>query len=355
MSIKLIDGCGLMKQKWQERLYRADDDELRRGYLREGCACLFCDETFDGPLHAQRHVESLHGGVLNALLSLDKSYTGLTEKQRALIGLWHDGLSDAQLASATGCSESTLRNQRFQLRQREREARLFLSALKLSGLSALQRPKRKKDGKGDMARYFQEGRLTAMPKKDSLRAQVMLHFAGLFAPGRRYSDAQVRALIEPIWPDYALVRRYLCDNGLLHRTADGRTYWRDAPESEEPMSIDKKAAKLAYKQSQTPMGVYCVRDGKTGRCLLGASPNVTSVKNHFFFIMRWGNDPIGPFSDPQLRADFADHPDDFTVEVVETVDLTKCQDRAEALSHLEALESIIRARFEGVPQYAPHA
>ena len=344
-----------MKQGWQERLYRADDDELHRGYLREGCACLFCDRTFDGPLSAQRHVESMHGGVLSALLSLDKSFTGLTDKQRALIGLWHDGLSDAQLAAATGCSESTLRNQRFQLRQREREARLFLCVLRLSGISALQRPLRAKQGRADAGRYFQEGRLTAMPKKDNMRAKVMLHFANLFTPGRRYSETEVRALIEPIWPDYALVRRYLCDNGLLSRTPDGRTYWRDAPESEEAMPLDKKAAKLAYKQTQTPMGVYCVRDGKTGRCLLGASPNVVSVKNHFFFVMRWGNSPIGPFSAPQLREDFADHPDDFTVEVVETVDLTKCADRGEALAHLDKLEERVRARFKDVPQYAPHA
>lgn len=344
-----------MKHEWQERLYSADDDELRRGYLREDNACLFCDEKFGSALLCQRHVEAVHGGVLHALLSLDKSFTGLTDKQRALIGLWHDGASDAELAGVTGCSESTLRNQRFQLRQREREARLFLCALRLAGLSALQRPPRAKDAKSDISRYFQEGRLVSMPTKDAQRAKVMLHFAGLFAPGRRYSDGEVRALIEPIWPDYALVRRYLVDNGLLRRTADGRTYWREAPESEDIMSIDKKAAKLAYKQMQTPMGVYCVRDNRTGRLLLGKSPNVVSVKNHFFFVMRWGNSPIGPFSDPQLQADFADHPDDFTVEVVETVDLTKCESREEALQKLDDLEEAVRARFADAPQYEKRA
>ena len=50
LSMNSIDGSDFMKHEWQERLYSADDDELRRGYLREDNACLFCDEKFGSAL-----------------------------------------------------------------------------------------------------------------------------------------------------------------------------------------------------------------------------------------------------------------------------------------------------------------
>lgn len=339
-----------MKQDWQERLYQADDDELSRGFTRADNACLFCNQRMTDPLAAGQHVKTVHGGTLSALLALDKSFTGLTDKQRALIALWHDGVPDQELAQQTGVSVSTLRNQRFALRQRERESRLFLMALHLSGLSArMQAPKPSKD---DPSRYFKDGRLTQIPKGDKPRVAVMLHIANQFAPNVRYTDAQVREMLAPIHEDYALIRRYLVDNGLLHRTPDGRTYWRDAPEQEEAaMPFDRRAAKLAYKQTVTPMGVYLIRDTHTNRILLGKSTNVPSVKNHFHFIMRWGNDPIGPFGDAQLRADYQDHPDAFTFEIVETVDQDKCESRQDALDALDTLFETVCARYEGESQY----
>lgn len=339
-----------MKQDWQERLYQADDDELERGFTREDNACLFCNQRMTDPLAAGQHVQTVHGGTLNALLALDKSFTGLTDKQRALIGLWHDGVPDQELAQQTGVSISTLRNQRFALRQREREARLFLTALRMSGLTA--RTQMRKQSKDDPARYFKDGRLTHIPKGDKPRAAVMLHIANQFAPNVRYTDAQVRALLAPIHEDYALIRRYLVDNQLLHRTPDGRTYWRDAPDKEEAaMTFDRRAAKLAYKQTVTPMGVYLIRDTQTGRILLGKSTNVPSVKNHFHFIMRWGNDPIGPFSDAQLHADYADHADAFTFEIVDTVDQDQCESRQDALDALDTLFEKICMQYEGACQY----
>jgi len=56
---------------------------------------------------------------------------------------------------------------------------------------------------------------------------VLLRFLAMFETGRVYGDREVKELITPTWPDYAEVRRFLCDAGLLRRTKDGRSYWRE--------------------------------------------------------------------------------------------------------------------------------
>ena len=75
------------------------------------------------------------------------------------------------------------------------------------------------------------------------------------------------------------------------------------------------------------------------------------MKNHFNFVMRWGNQQIGPFGDKQLRADYDDHADAFTFEIVETVDQDKCESRQDALDALDKLFEDVCARYEGQEQY----
>jgi hypothetical protein len=68
------------------------------------------------------------------------------------------------------------------------------------------------------------GRLRAMPAKWSKRLVVLDYVAQLFEPGVRYSEADVSAMLRALHPDYAMLRRYLVDEGFLERE-DG-IYWR---------------------------------------------------------------------------------------------------------------------------------
>jgi hypothetical protein len=85
-----------------------------------------------------------------------------------------------------------------------------------------------------LRRFFQDGRLLAMPAAHSKRLVVLDHLAGLFEPGRRYPEAEVNEVLARYHPDYALLRRYLVDDGFLDRAderdpAGSRTvkvYWR---------------------------------------------------------------------------------------------------------------------------------
>ncbi|MDR3050895.1 MAG: hypothetical protein LBU67_04155 [Oscillospiraceae bacterium] len=118
------------------------------------------------------------------------------------------------------------------------------------------------------------------------------------------------------------------------------------------MPIDKKAAKLQYKSALTPMGIYCLRDGQSGRCVIAADRNLPSVMGRFRFLMGGaGPQPAGPFSDPDLYRDYADHPGAFTFEVLEQVDTAKCATYEEAADKLAALAKDALPRYASRPQY----
>jgi hypothetical protein len=90
------------------------------------------------------------------------------------------------------------------------------------------------ESQGDevLRRFVHNGRLLAMPAAHGKRRVVLDHLAGLFEPGRRYPEPEVNELLGRYHPDYALLRRYLVDDGFLDRAdeqAGSRTvkvYWR---------------------------------------------------------------------------------------------------------------------------------
>ena len=55
------------------------------------------------------------------------------------------------------------------------------------------------------------------------------------------------------------------------------------------MSVDRKAMAQEYKQTPRPAGIYRVRNTATGRCLLGASPNLPGIINRHRFTLNDGS------------------------------------------------------------------
>ena len=72
--------------------------------------------------------------------------------------------------------------------------------------------------------FFRNGRLTEVPAKESKRRIVLERIALEFEPGERYDEKEVNVIVGGFYNDYAALRRYLVDSGLLDR-ADG-VYWR---------------------------------------------------------------------------------------------------------------------------------
>jgi hypothetical protein len=72
--------------------------------------------------------------------------------------------------------------------------------------------------------FFRNGRLTEIPAKESKRRVVLERIALEFEPGVRYDEKEVNVIVGRFANDYASLRRYLVDAGLL--TRDHGEYWR---------------------------------------------------------------------------------------------------------------------------------
>src|SRR4029453_2038846 len=64
-----------------------------------------------------------------------------------------------------------------------------------------------------LRRFISRGRLLAMPAARGKRLVVLDHLAGMFEPGGRYPEPEVNQLLGRYHPDYAMLRRYLVDDG----------------------------------------------------------------------------------------------------------------------------------------------
>jgi hypothetical protein len=87
---------------------------------------------------------------------------------------------------------------------------------------------------GMLGRFIRGNRLTSIPAARAKRLVVLDYLAGLFEPGRRYTETEVNQVLGAWHPDYAALRRYLVDEGFLRRADEPdpagnrsvKRYWR---------------------------------------------------------------------------------------------------------------------------------
>jgi hypothetical protein len=85
-----------------------------------------------------------------------------------------------------------------------------------------------------VGRFLRGDRHVAIPASRRKRLAVLDHLAGLFEPGRRYREREVNEILRAWHPDYAMLRRYLVDEGFLDRAdapapsgkRSDKVYWR---------------------------------------------------------------------------------------------------------------------------------
>ena len=76
---------------------------------------------------------------------------------------------------------------------------------------------------------FLEGdRIKELPSRHKKRLVVLKWLANQFEVGARYSEPEISERLEHYNPDYASLRRYLVDYGLMER--EKGVYWRTEPE-----------------------------------------------------------------------------------------------------------------------------
>jgi len=365
--------------------------ELKQGYQESDDAytCVCCgqraekgviypvgDHLYDAHRYIRHHITEEHGSVFAHLVGLDKQAHGLSDLQRRLLFLLYEGKSDEEIKRALGVGAlSTVRNHRFILREKERQARLFLAIMELlqerlledgeaggrsrtrSGRSGAGqgtqsaagsrpgagdgRPARKRPGPASdeeiLAKYFPHGiegplhsfgGATPMRHKRIIAAVV----AERFAPGRRYTEREVNAILEPIAEDHVLLRRCLVDFGHLTRLPDGSQYWRtDSQERVNPMDRRKELKRLA-RETKTEGGVFQVRNTQNGMVWVGVTPNFRSLNGQRFQL------EMGSHKCRELQQAWNEFgPDAFVFEPLETLKEpeTGYFDRDDALKKLK--------------------
>lgn len=77
--------------------------------------------------------------------------------------------------------------------------------------------------------FDKDGRLTAYPKKQPVRQEILSRLAEKFEAGRLYTEKEINAIIDAAitFGDIELIRRELIDFRFLSRKRDGSQYWKE--------------------------------------------------------------------------------------------------------------------------------
>lgn len=229
--------------------------DYQHGYtqLGEVLRCLYCTQTYrmgvvypqgedllTAPLAMQMHLAQVHQGPLAVLLAQGRESLGLAQAQFEILQLQAKGLTDTVIAQRLGISTSTVRNQRFKLREKERQAIRFLAVLNtmhtgqqetlLPHPGATQLDERYDITPAEQQKIIsnlmdKKGWISTWPSKEKRKLVLLAKLSEEFAPQKNYSEKAVNEILHQHVDDYVTVRRYMIEYGFLHRTRDGRTYW----------------------------------------------------------------------------------------------------------------------------------
>lgn len=246
-----------------ELFWNASVKELKQGYVYNSDTgeyiCLVCGNSYergviysaDNVLYAAEkfieiHIAKEHSSMFEYLLNLDKKLTGLSDHQKNLLHFFHQSYSDAEIVQELGGgSTSTIRNHRFTLREKEKQAKIFLAIMDL----LTSKPSDKQEfitiprtanmidqrfaitkGENDaiLKTFFKEGLngpLSIFPLKEKKIVAVLKHVVKRFEMNRKYTEQEVNNVLVHVYHDYVKLRRYLIEYGFMERNKAGSSYW----------------------------------------------------------------------------------------------------------------------------------
>lgn len=309
-------------------------EDFKRGYVWDGkkaeFICLVCGE-YIGENDVSIHTTN-HGNAIERLLMLDKKYTGLTEIQKEFLDMVSNKHSDKEIAMKLACAESTVRNMRFALRERARQARAFLAVMELAEekMPQITNPK-----------------LRVFPVKEEKRKALLPRFADLFEPDREYTEAEVKKIIKTIYEDDAIIRRYLVDYGYLSRNNDGSKYYKNCEES-LMKNINKKEIIKNYKQQEIEMGIIQIHNTGNGYSYVDICANLYKPFESIKFQLN-----LGRFKIKKLQEDWAAYGENaFEFKVVEKLKPNEGSTDKEKVDDLKELLNIwIESQGENLQLY----
>lgn len=246
-----------------ELFWNASVEQLKKGYVYDGTTeeftCLVCGRSYekgivyadDNRLYeaekfAERHIAQEHSSMFDYMVGLDKKFTGLTDLQKSLLAMFYAGLSDKEIVDELdGGSASTIRNHRFSLREKMKQAKIFLAIMEMAEEKTANKQKfiathrtptmfdqryaiTEQENETILKTYFKDGLhgpLSEFPKKQKRKIAILTHIMKKFQPDRQYTEKEVKSILKPIYDDDVTIRRYLIDYGFMDRLPDGSKYW----------------------------------------------------------------------------------------------------------------------------------
>ncbi|MEG1004329.1 MAG: DUF2087 domain-containing protein [Clostridium sp.] len=248
----------------KEVFWDANIEEVKNGYIEldESYKCIICDSEFtkgriyeiDSRLYDARkatelHILENHGSTLEYLLNMNPSFIGVSQVQRDLLVLIASGLTDKEIALKLGVAQSTIRNHRYKLREKEKQARLFLATMELIALNTnkkvniLDKDKlcdahktattiddryniTDKERESTIKNYMNEtGAIKTFPAKEKRKIIILSEIVKQFSKEKKYNEKEINRILKRIYEDYATIRRALVEYGFMKRSNDCSSYW----------------------------------------------------------------------------------------------------------------------------------
>lgn len=253
-----------MSENNKELFWDAATEEIKKGYIEsEECyKCIICEEEFvkgriyevnstlyDSRKAVELHILEKHNSILEYLLGMNPSFTGLTEIQRELLVLIASGLTDKEISIKLGVAQSTIRNHRFKLREKEKQARLFLAMMELISANTEKKVNildkdilcdahktattiddryniTDKERESTIKNYMDEsGAIKTFPAKEKKKIIILSEVVKNFSKGKKYSEREINRILQRIFEDYATIRRAMVEYGFIERSNDCSSYW----------------------------------------------------------------------------------------------------------------------------------
>lgn len=359
-----------MRINISDLLWNASAEELKNGYVEKEdyYICLLCGNKiekgiiypeegilYEAGRYIRVHIEKAHQSVFEYLIQLDKRLTGLTEHQKSLLQLFYQGKSNGEVQKEMGIgSASTIRNHRFVLKEKERQAKVFLVLMELlkdknkrsPGFLPPHKTARMIDDRYNITqeesekileKYFPEGMdgpLKTLDMKEKNRLVVLREIAKRFEAEKFYNEKEVNAILKTANDDFATLRRYLIEYGFIDRKPDGSQYWlkEDTVGMEEEDMDRKKELKQQYKEMKTEGGVYQIKNTKNKKVFVVATPNLKTMNGRQIELIRGGH------KNRQLQEEWKQFGEEaFVFEVLEVLEEKEegFFDKAEELKKLE--------------------
>lgn len=249
----------------QNRFFEASVEALVCGFEEQEnqYTCLICNTHFekgiiypysdlfcDAHKRMKHHIADEHQGMLAYLLSCNPDHLGISNLQLEMVRLFASKLSDQEIARQQQLSASTIRSYRYKLREKEKQAKLFLAMMQLLSeqtnqsiktvdqtvLSDAPKTATTLDERFNITvaekekfktMYFDEtGALKEYPVREKRKIIVLEVIAQNFKFDYVYKEEGVNRILKRIYEDFATIRRALIEYGFLDRSNDGSSYWR---------------------------------------------------------------------------------------------------------------------------------